>query len=154
MWSSLLPPTADNTFAGRKAGLWLLGLLLLAKTVMSVNAIFLGGTVATKADGIPLDAYAPAAARAVVALFAAWGLAQLMICLVGVLVLVRYRALVPLTFVLLLAEHLGRRLIFFVMPIERVGSPPSPAIQLGLLAVMVAGLALSLWRSEARLRAR
>jgi hypothetical protein len=143
-----LPPRVDNTYRGHKLALWLLGLLLFMKAAISVNSIFNGYTVAQSADGIPLDAFTPAGARTVVSLFGLLGVSQLMFCLLGVLVLVRYRALVPFLFALLLLEHLGRRVIVWLMPIPRTGSPPGPGINLGLLGVMIVGLALSLWKRD------
>jgi hypothetical protein len=98
----------------------------------------------TSADGIPLDTYTPAAARTVLSLFALLALANLMIALFGVVVLVRYRSLIPLFFVIFLLHHVGRRLILEWMPIERVGTPPGFGINLALLALTVVGLVLSL----------
>ena len=146
MLNQFLPPQIDNTYRGHKLALWLFGLIVLMKVAMSVNSIFNGRVVASSADGIPLDTFTPAGAQAVVSLFAAWGLGQLMICLLCILVLVRYRAWIPFMFALLLVEHLGRRLIFWVMPIVRTGSSPGFAINLVLLALMILGLVLSLWR--------
>ncbi len=59
--------------------------------------------------------------------------------------LVRYRALVSFLFALLLLEHLGRRLILLLLPIVKTGNPPGTVVNLVLLALMIAGLALSLW---------
>jgi hypothetical protein len=54
-------------------------------------------------------------------------------------------------FALLLLEHLSRRLILLVLPIVRTGSPPGFVVNLVLLALMIAGLALSLWsRADSR----
>ena len=145
MYSQLLPQRIDNTYRGHKLALWLFGLLVLIKTAMSVNSIFLGHKVATSADGIPLDTFPPAAAETIVAMFAIWGLAHLMICLLCVLVLVRYRALIPFMFLFLLVEHLGRKLILQFISIARTGTPPGSFVNLALLAVMIVGLALSLW---------
>ena len=64
--------------------------------------------------------------------------------LLGLLVLVRYRAMVPFMFALLLLEHLGRRLIFFVLPIASTGTSPGFFVNLVFVAVMIVGLALSL----------
>ena len=64
----------------------------------------------------------------------------------GILALVRYRALIPFLFVLLLLEHLARKWILLVQPIVRTGTPPGAYINLVLLALMMVGLALSLWR--------
>ncbi|MGE5277062.1 MAG: hypothetical protein ACM3SU_08715 [Acidobacteriota bacterium] len=146
MFDRLLPRRIDNTFPGRTPALWLFGLLLLAKAAMSLNSIFNGYAVATSADGIPLDAYTPAAARTVLSLFALLALCQLVMCLLGLLALVRYRAMVPLLFALFLLEFACRRLVLLAMPIARTGRPPGVFVNLALLVVMVLGLALSLWR--------
>lgn len=149
MFSQLLPQRIDNTYGGHKLALWLFGLLVLMKTAMSVNSIFLGHKVATSADGIPLDTFPPTAAQTVLALFAIWGLAHVLICLLCVLVLVRYRALIPFMFLFLLLEHLGRKLVLHFIPIARIGAPPGSYVNLALLAVMIVGLALSLSRKSA-----
>lgn len=141
---TFLPRQADNDFHGYKAALWIFGLILLLRVVMSVNSIFNGHLVASSADGIPLDSYTPAGSRAVVALFATLGLSQLALCVVGILVLVRYRAIIPLMFTLFLLEHLGRRLISYFLPVARIGQPPGVVVNLILLSLMVVGLALSL----------
>ena len=145
MLDRLLPRHLDNTYRGHKAALWLLALLVLMKGAIGLRSIFDGYDVAVSADGIPLDTYTPAGARAVVSAFAAWGLAQLVICLLCALALFRYRAMVPLMFALVLLEHLCRRLIFLVMPVERTGSPPAFYVNLIITALMVVGLLLSLW---------
>ena len=144
MFSQLLPRTIDNTFRGHKLALWLFGLLLFMKFAMSLNSIFNGYSVATSADGIPLDTYPSAAAGAIVSLFALLGLAHFMICLLCILVLVRYRSMIPFMYALLLVEHLSRKLILQFIPIVRVGTPPAFAVNLALLALMIAGLTLSL----------
>ena len=120
------------------------------KSVMSVNSIFNGFSVASTADGIPLETYTPASAGAVVSMFAAWGLSQLIICLLCVLVMARYRAMIPFMFALLLLEHLCRRLIFWVMPIDRRGTPPGIYLNLAITALMVVGLLLSLRSRDTR----
>jgi hypothetical protein len=144
MFNQLLPERADNTYRGSKIALWLFGLLLLMKIVMSVNCTFNGYSVATTADGLPLDTYTPAGAQAVVSLFATWGITHLMLCLTGLLVLVRYRSLIPLLFTLLLLEQLSRKLAQLFLPLVRTGTPPGTYVNLFLLALMIVGLALSL----------
>jgi hypothetical protein len=152
MLDQLLPRHVDNTYHGYKLALWLFAVVVFMKLGISLNSIFNGRMVASSADGIPLDTFTPAGAQAVVSLFAAWGLSQLIICLLCILVLARYRAMVPFMFALLLLEHLSRRLIFQVMPIVRTGTPPGFFVNLVLLALMVVGLALSL-RSHDNLQA-
>jgi hypothetical protein len=153
MLNRLLPRQADNGYEGLRTALWLLAPVLLIKTLMGLNAIFIGRYVAAGADGIPLDRYGAEGEAAVLTLFALWGLGQLVLGLQGAVVLVRYRRLVPLMYFVLLFEHLARKLIFLLHPIARSaeGQPASAqAINLALLAVLVAGFAMSLLRRSSR----
>ena len=152
MFNPLFPRQADNAYRGYKLALWLFALLVLMKAGIGLNSILNGHFVATTADGIPLDTFTPPGAQTVVSLFAILGLSQLMICLVGLLVLVRYRAMIPFMFTLLLLEHLSRRLILAFLPVPRVGTPPGFIVNLVLLALMIAGLALSIRRRDDRQR--
>jgi hypothetical protein len=148
MSNQLLPQRIDNIYRGHKLAIWLFALLVFIKVSMSLNSIFNGYSVASSADGIPLDTFTPPGAQTVVALFALLAFSRLMISLLGILVMVRYRALLPFMFVMLLLEQLGGRLILRVMPIARIGEPPGSAINLVLLAVMILGLALALWKQD------
>jgi len=153
MLNLLLPQRFDNAHHGHKLALWLFGLVVFMKTSIGMGTIFNSSNAAIHADGIPLDSFTTAGAQAVVSLFAMWGLGQAMIGLLCLLALIRYRALVPLLFSLLLLEHLGRKLIMFVLPIPRTGHPPGTYINLVLLGLMIVGLVLSLW-NQASARAK
>lgn len=142
---SLLPATIDNTYRGHQVGLVLFGLVVLLKTVMSLNSMFNTYSVATSADNIPLDQYPPAAAATIVSLFAMFALSNFVLCVLCILTLVRYQSIVPFMFAVLLLEHLGRRVILEVMPIVRTETPPGYGLFLALIGVMIVGFALSLW---------
>ena len=146
MLDQLLPRSFDNTYRGHKLALWLFGLLILLKVLMGVNSIFNAYMVASSADGIPLDTFPPAAAQTITSLFALLGISNVVICLFSLLVLARYRAMVPLMFALLLLELMGKRMFLYVEPIFRTGTPPSFYLNLVLLGVMSLGLVLSLLR--------
>jgi hypothetical protein len=146
MLNRLLPKQVDNRFAGNRAAAWLLGLFIGLKLVMSLNSIVNTASVASGADGIPLDSYGPAAAREVLLLFSLLSLGQLMLAVIALTVLVRYRALVPFMYVVLLAEHVGRRLIIQSYTVEHVGPRAAGSyVNLALLALLTLGLVLSLW---------
>jgi hypothetical protein len=146
MFADLLPKSLDNSYRGHKLALWLLGLLALMKSVIGLNSIINGAAVMATADGIALNTYPAAAAQNLVALWGLLGLSHLIISLLCVLALVRYRGMVQLMFALLLLQHLAGRVIGQFHPIVRTGAPPASAINLTLLALIVVGLALSLWR--------
>jgi len=106
MLNRLFPRQVDNRFDGHRAALWLLGLFIALKLVMSVNSILNTASIAT-GDGIPLDSFGPAAAREVLTLFALMALGQLALALIALTALIRYRALVPVIYLLLLGERLA-----------------------------------------------
>ena len=143
MLDQLLPRKIDNTYRGHRLALWLFALLVVMKGGIGLGTIFNGHSAATSADAIPLDSLSPAGEQAFVSLFAAWGLSQLMLNLIGLLVLVRYRALVAFMFAVLLLEHLGRKLIFLILPIARAGTPPGYFVNLAFVAMMIVGLVLA-----------
>lgn len=146
MFDYVLPRSIDNTYRGHKLALWLLGLLALLRFVIGVNSIFNGYAVMTTADGIPLNTFPAAATQTLVALWALLGLSHVVIGLLCVLVLIRYRGMVPFMFALLLLQHLGGRLIVHFIPLVRTGAPPAPIVNLTLLTLMIVGLGLSLWK--------
>jgi hypothetical protein len=144
MLSQLLPQRIDNSWRGHTLALWLFAAAVFMKTSIGLGTIFNGRAAAISADAIPLDAFSPAGAQAFLSVFAIWGFAQVMIGALCILALVRYRAMVPLLFTLLLLEHLGRKLILFLMPIAKTGTAPGLFINLALVALMIVGLLLSL----------
>jgi hypothetical protein len=146
MFDRVLPRSIDNTYRGQTIALWLFGLLTLMSLVIGVNSIVNGHVVMTTADGIPLSAYPPDAVRTFVALWALLGLSRIVVGLLCVIVLVRYRGIIPFMFALLLLQHLGGRLILYFLPIVRTGAPPASAINLTFLLLIVVGFGLSLWR--------
>lgn len=150
MLERMLPRTIDNTYRGHILALWLFVPVLVMKTGIALGMIFNGREAAQSADGIPLDTFGVACADAVVAFLAIWGLAQLVFSVFGILALVRYRALVPFMFVLLVLEHLARKWLLLAKPIARTGTPPGTYINLALLGVMITGLVLSFWRQSGR----
>jgi hypothetical protein len=153
MLNRILPQRIDNTYRGHPLALWLFVPVLAVKAGIALGAIVNGRGAAQSADGIPLDTFGAGGAEAVVALFAIWGLAQLVFSALGVLAITRYRAMVPFMFALLLLEHVARRGMLLVKPIARTGTPSGIYINLVLLGLMVLGLALSL-RSRAGLRSQ
>ena len=148
MVNQLLPQRIDNTYRGHKLALWLFALVVSVKILQSLMVIFNGYSIARSADGIPLETFTPAAAQAVVAVFALSGLSRLIISLLCVLVLVRYRSAITFMFALLVLDYLVRQLILHFVPLVSTGTPPGPVVNLIVFALMIVGLALSLWSQD------
>ncbi len=150
MTNRLLPERMDNTYHGYRLALWLFALIASVKILQGVMVIFNGPSIAVSADGIPLDTYSPGAAQTILALFAISGLARLILSLLGVLALVRYRSAIPFMFALLGFDYLARQLVLYFIPIVRTGTVPGPAMNLVLFALTIVGLALSLRSRDRR----
>ena len=148
MLNQFLPQRIDNAYRGHKLALWLFGLVVLVRIAQSLLVIFNGYYTVRNADGIPLDAYAPAPAQTILALFALYALSRLFILLLCVLVLVQYRSAIPFMFALLMLNYLAAQLSVRFVPIVRTGTPPGSVVNLVLFALMIVGLALSLWRRD------
>ena len=143
MFDQILPRRFDNTYRGHPLAIWLLVLIVVGT---ALSAVFDGRNMLQSADGIPVDRFGGGGAEVVIALIAILGLSQLMFSALGVLALTRYRAMIPLLFVLFLLERLVRDSILLVKPIARTGAPLTIYVNGALLAVMIVGLALSLRR--------
>jgi hypothetical protein len=153
MLTRLFPRVLDNHHRGHPAAIWLLVPVVLMKAVMGFNCAGLNPFVDNReimegVDGIPLSTFPPQAADALVFTFSAWGLGLLLLSLVAVVALVRYRAMIPMIYLLLGAEQLGRQFLFGTNPIERLASGHVSAalvINLALSTILVVGFVLSLW---------
>ena len=146
MLSLLLPERADNSYRGHRVALWLFGFVAIVKLLQGLRSAFNTYSVITRADGIPVDTFPPAAAATVLALFAAMGVLVVLMGAMCILTLVRYRNLVPLMFTVLVLHYLGTRLVFRLHPLSRTGAPIGVYVNFGLFVLMLIGLALSLWR--------
>lgn len=148
MLDRLLPRRVDNTYQGYKLALWLFALVSAVRILQSVMIIFNGYATAVSADGIPLDTFPPAATQTVLSLFALYSLARLILSLLGVLALVRYRSAIPFMFALLLLHLVANQLLLKFIPMVRVGTPPGSYVSLAMTGLTVAGLVLSLLRRK------
>jgi len=146
MLDNLLPRTIDNTYRGQKLAFVPFILLTLLKLVIGTNSIIHGYDVMTKADGIPLATFPPAAVQAFLSLWALLGLSHIVIALLCILVLIRYRSMIPFMFVLLLLQNLGGQLITHFLPLVGTTPPTASIVNLTFLTSTVVGLGLSLWK--------
>jgi hypothetical protein len=140
----IFPRQLDNNYRGHKLALWLFIPIVLMKVGISLSSIFDTYNVVRSADGIPIDTFTPRGAEAVVSITTLLGLSQFLLASLGVLALIRYRAMIPLMYVLLLVEFLGKKWILLVHPIARTGTSPSTYVNLVLIALLISGLFLSL----------
>lgn len=124
LFNKIFPCTIDNKYRGHVVALYAFYVATLATVVRSCVHIFAPDGGAQSIATIPLDTYSAQAANAVVFVFALWGLSQLLIGVLYVIVLFRYKSLIPLMYLSLVAEYLGRLLIGHFKPVELAGTAP------------------------------
>ena len=93
---------------------------------------------------IPLDSYPAGAAATVIGIFALWGLSQLVIGLLYLMAPIRYRSLIPLLYLLLIAEYAARMLIGGFKPVETAGNGLGAVGYLTLMVLAAVMLVLCL----------
>jgi hypothetical protein len=145
--SRIFPSRFDNDYQGAGLAIWLFVPIVVLRLVMGFNSVFFTRAVATGPDGIPLDRYTPAGAEAVLSLFSLLGLWLLLLALIGVVALIRYRSMIPFLYLVLLIQQLAARALGLAHPIAKAAAPSASAgfgLTLGILALTVVGLVLSL----------
>lgn len=124
MFSKFFPKTIDNHYRGKPLAKWMFAAMTVLSISRAIAHIFLPDGGAQSIATIPLACFSPTAAEVVIGMFAYWGLSQLMLGLVYVLVLWRYQSLIPLMWLFVLVEWAGRLLLGFVKPIETTQTAP------------------------------
>ncbi len=143
MLNRILPQQFNNNYRGHKLALWLFIPILFLKIGISLSSIFDTYNVVRSADGIPIDTFTSVGAEAVVSVTTLLGLSQFLLATLGVLALIRYRAMIPLMYVLFLVEYLAKKWILLVKPIVRTGTSSGTYVNLVLIGLLIAGLVLS-----------
>ena len=148
MLSRIFPRQIGNDYRGYQLAIWLLVLFLLAKTFASVNGIDLNPLwtnreVLQGIEGVPLDTFSTSAANAALVLFAWWHFTALVLTVLGFIAVVRYRAMIPLIYLLMAISHIGQQVLVDTSPI--VGMLGAGALQpLIGIAVLLIGFGMSL----------
>jgi hypothetical protein len=139
----LFPMRLDNEgYRGRTAALWLFGLFLLLRLIIGVNGA-INTTAIAAGDGLRLD---DGGRETILLLFRNLSLSNLPLVAIGATALWRWRAMVPFLYLVLLADQVVRRLAALANPIARTDAASVGIwINLALLALLLVGLALSLW---------
>lgn len=144
MLERLFPARVDNVYRGHRLALWLLWPAIAGTLWRSQHHIFAADGGAQSIATMPLDAYPPGARANIIALFGQWGLSQLLLGLLMLLVALRWRALVPLMWLILVLEYGGRQLVGMAKPLATLHTAPGAAGNLPLLFIALVMLALAL----------
>ena len=150
MLQRVFPAALDNHFPGHRISLYAFYALTAVTLWRSQHHLFAHDGGAQSIASIPLDTYSDSGADTVVGIFALWGLSQLIIGLIYLLVAIRYRSLIPLLYVLFTLEYAMRFWVGTNKAIETVGTAPGSVINLPFMIAGVVLFALSIWRGQAK----
>jgi hypothetical protein len=140
----LFPESISNEYRGTRVALLFFVLLTAVTVGRSIVHIVLPDGGAQTIATIPLGSFGAEAADVVVHLFALWGLSQLIIGVVYVVALIRYRSLIPLLYLLAIGEYLVRLILTLAKPIETTSTAPGAIGNYILVPLLALMLVLSL----------
>jgi hypothetical protein len=138
----VLPAKIDNTVRGSKLPFYVFVLFAIISIARSCVHLLSPDGGAGSIAGMNLSV---PGGDGIVFAFALWGSSQLLLALIQLLVVVRYRALVPLMYVMLILEVLLRALVGYMKPVTFAHPPPGAIGNQVVLPLAVLMLALSLW---------
>jgi len=144
MLSRIFPKVIDNNYRGYRLALWFFIPITFMKVAISLVHIFYADGGAQSISTIPLDTYSAGAAQNMIALFSRLGLDQLLLGLLFVVVLIRYRAMIPLMYVLIVVNYVALEGVVYMKPLALAGTSGASTPALVLTVLSISGLVLSL----------
>lgn len=142
--TALLPAKADNTVPGMKLPVHVFAVIAMLSLARSLIHLLARDGGAGSIAGMDLSAGAPG----IIFAFALWGSAQLIYAVIQLVVVFRYRSLVPAMYVLLIVETLLRQLVGHMKPVVFAHIPPGRIGNYIMLPLAVLMLALSFRRAS------
>ena len=139
MFGRLFPKEFDNAYRGHWLALVILSLLLFLRLAQMGMGLVDPVLVIRGPDGILFDTFNGPAQAAFTYVFRLLCFLNILICLIGVLALVRYRAMVPLIYLVVLLLFSGMKVLGLLYPIPRAPGAPGGMIVLAMLAVTLLG---------------
>ena len=136
-----LPNTVDNTYSGNMLAFYVFIMLTVMTTFRSLAHILLPDGGAESIASIDVDVEG---GDAIVAMFAYWGLSQLILTVLYILSIVRYKSLIPLMYLTMVVEYTLRFVIGLAKPMEHSGTAPGEVANVVLPLLTLVMLLLSL----------
>ena len=142
LFETLLPAKIDNTLRGWKLPFYIFALYALVSAVRScIHLLSPDGGAGTIA-GMDLSV---AGADGIIFAFALWGSSQVLFAIIQLLVVIRYRSLIPFMWLMLALEVLLRELVGKMKPVTFAHTPPGAIGNQLILPLAALMLGLSLW---------
>ena len=141
----MFPKQVDNNFQGYTIAAIIFLLVTIFTIARSCIHILAPDGGAGSIAGIDVSV---AGGSNVVSTFALWGLSQLLMGIVYLVVFFRYKSLIPFMYLLILAEYSVRIVIGFIKPLIVIHTPPGAIGDYILIPLAILMLILSLNRPK------
>lgn len=140
-FSIILPKTIDNRLQGSQVPVYVLTVIAIVSFARSCIHLFAPDGGAASIAGMDLSA----GAAGIIFGFALWGSSQLLMALVQLLAVARYRALVPLMYIFLMLEVILRQLAGKLHPVSFAHTPPGAVGNWVMLPLAMLMLGITFW---------
>jgi hypothetical protein len=142
IFETLLPAKIDNIIRGTKIPFYIFALYALVSAARScIHLLSPDGGAGTIA-GMDLSVRG---ADGIIFAFALWGSSQLLFAIIQLLVVIRYRSLVPFMWLMLILEVLLRELVGKMKPVTFAHTPPGAIGNQLILPLAALMVVLSVW---------
>jgi hypothetical protein len=138
----ILPKTIDNSIQGTKVPFFVFAMYAILSTVRSCIHIFTADSGAGSIAGMDLTV---SGANGIIFAFGLWGSSQLLFAIIQLIVVFRYRALIPLMYLMLVLEILLRQLVGIMKPVTFSHTPPGAIGNQLVLPLAIIMLVLTIW---------
>ena len=120
----IFPKQINNTYTGHPIALYTFYIIIFITIVRSLIHILVPDGGAQSIAPIPLDTYSVESANAVIFMFGLWGISQLLLGILFLIITIRYKALIPLMYLFIFTEYTLRLILGFFKPITLTGVAP------------------------------
>jgi hypothetical protein len=145
MFEKLFPKIVGNNYQGHRIAKWLL-ILYVAKSLFAASVhMFAADGGAQSIGSVALDQFSLGGANSVITMFGLWGMEQLVIGLIAIVILLRYKALIPMMALVYVIEYTGRFTAHLYTPgLVTAHTPPGAVMDNILFPLAMIMLVLSL----------
>ena len=149
MMNRLLPEVADNNLRSHRVTYWVLWIYVLKSIFAGVVHMFAPDGGAQSIGSVKLDSFTQEGADSVVTMFGLWGMEQFVIGLIVLVILLRYKSLLPLAWAIYAIEYAGRALSHMFTPgLDTVHTPPGVMVDTLLVPLAIAMVIFAIYTTK------
>lgn len=149
MMNILLPEVADNKFKGNRIAYWVLWIYVFKSIFAGFVHMFASDGGAQSIGSVKLDSFTQGGADSVVTMFGLWGMEQFVIGLIVLVILLRYKSLIPLAWAIYAIEYSGRALSHIFTPgLVTEHTPPGVMVDTVFVPLAIAMLIFAIYTTK------